>query len=81
MKANRAFHLIVSREGLEPAFLADPHRVDRIEIVSVDDGEVVFFWNMHPRDGARLLRELRADLAGLSAEEFVDKWAGSDDLD
>jgi len=34
MRANRAFHLTVTREGLEPAFLADPERLDRIEVVS-----------------------------------------------
>ena len=32
MKANRAFHLIVTREGREPAFLADRGRLDRIEV-------------------------------------------------
>ncbi len=38
VKANRAFQLIVAREGLEPAFLADRDRLDRIEVVSIDDG-------------------------------------------
>jgi hypothetical protein len=80
VKANRAYHLIVTRGGLEPAFMADPTRVDRVEIVSVDDGEVVFFWNVHPRDASKLLKMLRADLASLAAEEFIDKWAGADDV-
>jgi hypothetical protein len=75
-KANRAYHLIVSRHGLEPAFLADPERVDRIELISIDDGEVVLLWDLPPRDATKLVRELRADLAGLAADEFFDKWVG-----
>jgi hypothetical protein len=79
MKANRAFELIVSREGLEPAFLAAPDRLDRIEVVSIDDGEVVLFWGLPAKEASRLLRELRTDLAQLDAYEFVAKWEGADD--
>ncbi len=78
MRANRAFHLIVSRESVEPAFLADRGRLDRIEVVSVDDGEVILYWELPAKDGAKLLRELRADLVGLDAQEFVRAWAGAD---
>ncbi len=78
MKANRRFHLNVSREGLEPAFLADPHRLDRIEVVSVDDGESILFWELPPRDASKLLRELREDLVGLEAGDFYEKWVGAD---
>jgi hypothetical protein len=78
VKANRAYHLIVSREGLEPAFLADHDRLDRIEVISVDDGEVLFYWDLPAKRAARLLKELRADLAGLDASEFFDKWVGAD---
>jgi len=78
VKANRSFHLIVAREGLEPAFLADRHRVDRVEVVSIDDGEVVLYWNLPAKQAARLLKELRADLVGLEAEEFVARWEGAD---
>jgi hypothetical protein len=78
VKANRAFHLIVSREGREPAFMADRHRVDRIELVSVDDGEVVLYWELPAKSATKLLKALRADLVGLDAEEFVSRWAGAD---
>ena len=78
MKANRAYHLIVSRESLEPAFLADAKRLDRIEVVSIDDGEVVLFWVLAPKDAAKLLRALRADLAQLGAQEFIAAWEGAD---
>jgi hypothetical protein len=78
LKANRAFDLIVSRGGLEPAFLADPERLDRIEVVSVDDGEVVLYWDLPAKDASRLLRALRTDLVAMDAEEFLSTWEGAD---
>jgi hypothetical protein len=78
MKANRAYHLIVTRDGHEPAFMADPNRLDRIEVVSIDDGEVVLYWNVAPRLASRLLKQLREDLVALDAEAFIDKWIGAD---
>ena len=78
MKANRAYHLIVSRESYEPAFLSDPHRVDTIEVVSVDDGEVILYWNLAPKQASKLLKLLRVDLVSLQADEFFDKWLDAD---
>jgi hypothetical protein len=78
MKANRRFRLIVSRDRLQPVFLADPDRLDRIEVVSVDDGEMVLFWDLPAKDAARLLKALRTDLAGMDAEEFLLTWEGTD---
>ena len=73
MRANRAYHLIASRDRVAPAFL-DEDRLDRIEVVSIDDGEVARFWELPARDASRLLRDLRTDLAGIDAEAFLDKW-------
>ncbi|HEY4827750.1 MAG TPA: hypothetical protein VIH85_13325 [Solirubrobacteraceae bacterium] len=78
MKANRAYELIVSRGGREPAFLSDPNRTDRIEVVSIDDGEVILYWDVNVKQASKLLRLLRADLASLDAEEFFDKWLDAD---
>jgi hypothetical protein len=78
MRANRAYELIVSRGGIEPAFMAGPDRLDRIEVVSIDDGEVVLYWELHVKLAARLLKELRGDLVELDAEAFMDKWIGAD---
>jgi hypothetical protein len=78
MRANRAFHLTVTREGLEPAFLADPDRLDRIEVVSIDDGEVALYWDLPAKRASRLLKSLRADLAGLDADDFIATWDGAD---
>jgi hypothetical protein len=58
--------------------MADPDREDRIEVVSVDDGEVVLYWHVHARLASRLLKELREDLVALEAEAFIDKWIGAD---
>ncbi len=78
MKANRAYELIVSRDSSQPAFLADEHRLDRIEVVSIDDGEVVLFWDLPVRDGGHLLRALRSDLAQMTAAAFIERWEGHD---
>ena len=78
MKANRLYHLIVSREGREPAFLSDPGRTDRIEVVSVDDGEVILYWELEPKQASKLLKLLRADLVSLESDEFFDKWLDAD---
>ncbi len=81
MKANRAYRLIVHRESHEPAIFADPGRRDRVEVIDIDDGEVVLLWDLPPREASHVLRLLRADLASMAAEDFIDKWRGADDLD
>ena len=78
MKANRAYDLIVSRGGREPAFMSDPSRTDRVEVVSLADGEVILYWNLAPKEASKLIRLLRADLVNLEAEEFFDKWLDAD---
>jgi len=75
VKASHAYRLIVTRSGRTPALLADPARVDHIEVVEIDSGEVVLFWDRPPHAASHLARALRADLAQLEAEEFVTRWA------
>ncbi|HEY5344039.1 MAG TPA: hypothetical protein VIJ66_10345 [Solirubrobacteraceae bacterium] len=75
MKANRAYRLIVTRGGLMPALLADTARVDHLEIVEVDTGEVLLFWDRPPQAASKLARALRADLSQLQDEEFLARWA------
>ncbi len=75
MKANRAYRLIVRRGGWMPAMLADPRRIDHLEVVEIDSGEVVLFWDCPPQQAARRARALRADLAQLPAEEFIPRWS------
>jgi hypothetical protein len=76
MRANRAYRLIVTRGGRMPAPLADPRRADSIEIVHIDSGEVVLFWDCSPVEASRLARAIRADLAQLDADAFFERWSG-----
>ena len=78
MKANRAYRLLVTRGGRAPAPLADTSRFDHIEVVEVDSGEVVLFWDRPPQAASRLARALRADLSELPAEDFIARWRGAE---
>jgi hypothetical protein len=73
MRANRAYHLIHTRGSLRPARLADA-RLDLIELVCIDDGEVVLFWELPARDAVSRLRSVRTDMASLPADAFLAKW-------
>jgi hypothetical protein len=75
MRANRAYRLIVTRGGLAPALLADARRVDHIEIVAIDSGEVVLFWDRPPQVASWMARMLREELSQLEAEEFLARWS------
>ena len=75
MRANRAYHLIHTRGSLRPARLAD-ERLDLIELVCIDDGEVVLFWELPARDAVSRLRSVRTDMASLHADAFLAKWEG-----
>lgn len=75
MKAAHAYRLIVTRGGLTPAPLADPARVDHVEVVEVNSGEVVLFWDRPPREASKLSRALREDLTKLEEQEFMARWS------
>jgi hypothetical protein len=74
MRANRAYVVKVRRGGLAPALLAGADRVDQIEVVEIDSGEVVLFWDTLPGQTRKLARALKSDLAQLDAVDFVLKW-------
>jgi hypothetical protein len=75
MRARHAYRLILTRGGRTPALIADPSRVDHIEVVEIDSGEAVLFWDLAPLDASKLARRLRADLAQLDAGEFIARWS------
>jgi hypothetical protein len=75
MKAGRAYRLIVKRGGWMPALLADTARLDHIEVVEIDSGEVVLFWDCPPQTASRMARALRSDLAQLEAAELLERWS------
>ena len=74
MRADRAYRLLVRRGGMAPAFLAERGRVDHVEVVEIETGEVALHWDLEPRRAARLARLLRADLVQLDALTFIVKW-------
>lgn len=74
MRANRAYELIVRRGGRGPALLRSSAEVDHVEVVEIDSGEVVLFWDTTPVQTGRLARALKADLAGMEAQEFLAAW-------
>jgi hypothetical protein len=75
MRAKDAYRLIVTRGGRAPAMLADTTRVDHIEVVEIESGEAVLFWDRPPQAASRLARAVRADLAQLQAPEFFARWS------
>ncbi len=79
MRASSAYRLIVRRGGRMPALLADARRVDHIEIVGIDSGEVVLFWDCPPQSASQMARRLRADLSELEDAEFLARWSTVDD--
>jgi hypothetical protein len=75
MLAKARYRLVVRREGHAPAVLAAPERVDHVEIVDVDDGETVLYWDLFPRDAKRVATMVRADLDTMDEREFFERWA------
>ncbi|HWH11112.1 MAG TPA: hypothetical protein VG165_08285 [Solirubrobacteraceae bacterium] len=75
MTARQAYRLIVTRGGRMPSFLADSGRVDHIEVVEIDSGEVVLYWDCEPGQATRMARALRRDLAQLDGADFIALWS------
>jgi len=75
VRANRAYRLIHTRGSRAPAFLAGPDRMDQVEIVSIDDGEIVLFWDVAGAEAGGFVRALRADLSQLEADAFLERWS------
>jgi hypothetical protein len=75
MRAKGRYRLVVRREGRAPALLAAPERVDHVEIIDVDEGETVLYWDLLPRDAKTVIAMIRADLDTMEAREFFERWA------
>jgi len=75
VRANRAYRLIHTRGSRAPAFLAGPDRMDQVEVVSIDDGEIVLFWDVAGAEAGGFVRAIRADLSQLEAGAFLDRWS------
>jgi hypothetical protein len=79
MRAGRCLRVIVRRGGLMPAFLANPERLDHIEVVEIEGGEVVFLWDLPPQTASRVAREVREDLNLMEREDFLARWSTVED--
>ena len=75
MRAKDAYRLILTRGGRAPALLADPARVDHIEVVEISSGEAIMLLDRPPHAASKLAREMRSDLNRLDAEEFRARWS------
>ena len=75
MRANRAYRLIHTRGSRAPAFLSGPDRMDQVEVVSIDDGEIVLFWDVTGAEAGSFVRAIRADLSQLEAASFLERWS------
>jgi hypothetical protein len=78
VKADRAYRLIVTRAGRTPALLADAERSDHVEVVEIESGEAVLFWDRPPHAASQLARALREEMAVLEADEFIARWSAVD---
>lgn len=79
MRAREAYRLIVRRGGVMPAILAHHERVDHVEIVEIDSGEVVLYWDCPAERARQLVRMLREELAEMEAADFLDRWIAVSD--
>ena len=53
-----------------------PDRVDHVEVVEIDSGEVVLFWDLPAAQAPRGSRaRCASDLGQLEADEFIAAWA------
>jgi len=58
--------------------MADRSRIDRIELVSIAEEEIVLLWDLPVKQATRLLKQLRTDLIALDAGAFIARWDGAD---
>jgi hypothetical protein len=78
VRAGQAYEVKHVRGGVAPPILAGPGRVDHVEIVEIESGEVVLLWDLTPADARRVVRSIREDLANLEADEFIAAWRAAD---
>jgi hypothetical protein len=74
VRPDRAYRLVVRRGGIAPALIADPARLDRVEVLDIETSECVIFWDCPPRRAVKLARAVRHDLRALEAGPFISRW-------
>jgi hypothetical protein len=74
MRAKNRYRMIVRPAGADSS---------AVEIVDIDAGEAVLYWDLLRHDAKIVTRMVRADLAELDDREFFERWAsfaGDEDL-
>ncbi|CAB4913238.1 unannotated protein [freshwater metagenome] len=74
MRAKSAYRLIVTRTGSGSRLFGGGDAVAHVEIQSLDDLEVVLYWDVPGRSRRRLEEAIRADLETLTPDEFLARW-------
>lgn len=75
MSAARELSVVHRRASRLPAFLQGEPGIDQVEVTEVASGEVALFWDVGSEEAKRFVRSLRADLAALDTDEFLDRWS------
>jgi hypothetical protein len=75
MRAKARYRLVVRRGGRAPAARAPADPVDHVEVIDVDEGETVLYWDLLARDAKRVVAMVRADLDTMDPREFFERWA------
>ncbi len=75
VSAARSYEVKVTRAGIAPGRLASPGRFDLVEVISLEDMEVVLFWDVPARETARMEAALREELARMGEGEFLSRWS------
>lgn len=70
-RADRVYRMVHSRGGL----LRGRGDFETVEVVEIATNEPVLFWDVPARDARRFTSQLRADLVGLDAEAFLERWS------
>lgn len=74
MSAARELSVVHRRASRLPAFLQGEPGIDQVEVTEVASGEVALFWDIRSQEAKHFVRSLRADLAALDTDEFLDRW-------
>ena len=74
MRSNRELRVVHAKGPGGLASFGDRDRIDQVEVVEIASGESVLFWDVRAGDLKPMMRALRADLAQLDTDSFLERW-------
>jgi hypothetical protein len=72
-RADRAYRLVHTRGPRR--LLRGPAEFETVEVVDIATNEPVLLWDVPAREARGFIARLRADLVGLEAGEFLERWS------